>query len=119
MNLFLWLWSVFLWGVHCLVVERHGHNHGAYPLPKCQRIEVDQAGEDDADELPRGHDCGEDQSAKLSDGVEEHDLATCGAKGEQERVCHEIKVCKRELYGLPELAQVEKACCKPMKRYLC
>ena len=45
------------------------HHDGAQPLPARQRVSEEQAGEQDRDELARGHDRGEQQRAKGLDRV--------------------------------------------------
>lgn len=57
---------------------------------------VKEAGKEDGDGLPQGHNDGEDGSAKLVDGVEDEELATRRAHGQQHGMEGKLGVTRHE-----------------------
>ena len=74
------------------------------------------AGEEDGEELPRGHDGGEEEGAVASDGVGDEELPGRGGGGEEEDVAEGLGVPRDERQGLGELARGDQACWSPRGR---
>lgn len=62
----------------------------------CDGVPIEETGEENGNGLPQGHDDGENCSAKLADGVEDEELATCRAHGQQHSVKGKLGVAGHE-----------------------
>lgn len=69
---------------------------------------VKEAGEEDGDGLPQGHNDGEDGRTELVDGVEDEELAARRAHGQQHGVEGELGVTRHEGEGVEEGALLQQ-----------
>lgn len=77
--------------------EKCQENHGdAKPANQGDGVAVKETGEEDGDGLPQSHDDGEDGGAELADGVEDEELATRRAHGQQHGVKGKLRVARHE-----------------------
>ena len=57
--------TMFLLILHCLVVKGTEDKHESKPLAGGEGVEVDDAGEEDGEDLPRHHYRGEEESSEF------------------------------------------------------
>ena len=91
-------------------VEDHSeHEEGAGPGQGLEGMRVQQAGHEQREDLPRGHDDGEDHGAELLDGVVDEQLARGGRDGQNGHVQEGGGVGQDEGQRGHELAGVEQS----------
>ncbi len=78
----------------------------AYPQGKL--VAKDNGGEDDGEDLARGHDDGKDQGAVLLDCLVDEELAHRRADGEPEAVPHKRLVLERKLHASHQRAALHR-----------
>ena len=83
-----------------LGVQRAENHENAGPLLPSERVEEDETTDQDADELSRRHDDGEEQRAEFFDGVKNAQLTERGTQGEDEDVGEHGGVAGDEFEGL-------------------
>lgn len=87
-----------------LVVESAEDQKSREPLADGQGVEVDDAGEEDGDDLSGGHHRREEEGSELLDGVVDHQLTGRGADRERQRGDVEVGILKTERESGPKLA---------------
>ena len=97
----------------CLLFDpiAHGRYHHHQPEKARRRdlVLVQRHRERDANKDARGHDNGEDDGAKILDGVEDEELSDRGADREEEEVDLDLRVATDEGEGRPEHAVMEQS----------